>query len=96
LGEGPSGSATIIRFQEGIALKERWTVHAINLDSIGMIAGWHLLDDKTADAVIESPRRDERWALSIDRQSGVVVLEERIAGTSWSLSTVGAHALNQG
>ena len=96
LGEGPSGSATILRFQEDTALKERWTVHAINLDSIGMIAGWHLLDDQTADAVIESPHRDERWALSIDRQSGLVVLEERIGGNSWSLGTVGQHALREG
>lgn len=66
LGEGKSGSGTLVRWIERGAAADRATVHAIIVDDPGAIGDWHLKQEEGCAAVIEGPSRTQVWKLSVN------------------------------
>lgn len=94
LGEGVNGSARILHWHEKEAATERWAVHAIAVDGLGAIAGWHLKAQEGQDAVLEEQGGGERWALHIDRTAGRIDVSEQKSGRAWRLLTGGTCRLD--
>jgi hypothetical protein len=85
LGEGASGTATIARFLEKEAARERWAVHAIAVDGYGAVANWHL-KNAIGPTVLEAPYARERWALNATGEG--IALKEEISGRHWRIQRI--------
>lgn len=93
-GEGAPGSGTLVRWTEPIAQLERTVVHAICLDDVGAIIGWHYhpLPD---GAELEGPGKSVCWRLTFSESARRLVVAETVsgqvavlaaeAGDAWSL-----------
>ena len=79
LGEGRSGSGQLVRWTSANAEKVHTVVHAMALDSAGLVAGWHLRTEE-GDIALQSPA-GQRWALSVQDEAMGMAL--RGDGRQW-------------
>ncbi|MCC5844603.1 MAG: heparinase II/III family protein [Verrucomicrobia bacterium] len=94
--EGKPGSGMLVRTADRSARTQSLTVHAICLDTPGLIADWHLKREDDFAAILESPDK-RQWKLSLNETgSDISVLETatgritRVTETSsgqWEMET---------
>ncbi|MCF7837297.1 MAG: heparinase II/III-family protein [Candidatus Marinimicrobia bacterium] len=95
VGEGHSGSGKLIGWREAQPALERTVVHAVALDTYGLVAGWHLRDAAGAP-VLESPDKKTRWRLHCDAAARRITIQEEGAGQTWTVSaTAGSWGLKR-
>lgn len=84
-GEGKSGSGQLIRWAETMPATERLAVHAICVDSPGMIADWHLRQTE-GDIGLESPGATLLWQLHTGADKQTFTLRETVSNRNYTLS----------
>jgi hypothetical protein len=83
--EGPSGSGVRLSWDEREPVRSRVAVHAIAVDGVGPVAGWHLKQDAPRTTTLEIP--GESWNLQLDEQPLAGTVREAVSGEAYRLST---------
>lgn len=78
-GEGAAGSGTLMRWTEPVARVARTVIHAICLDEVSAIAGWHYhaLPD---GAELEGPGKTMCWRVTCNESAQRLVVAETVTG----------------
>ncbi|MBF0245613.1 MAG: heparinase II/III family protein [Planctomycetes bacterium] len=84
LGEGRSGSAIKVSWQDYGSTTRRTAVHAIALGSYGGIAAWHLVQSEGGRLGLEGP--GESWYLEVDEEKNQLRVENSRKGR-WRIDT---------
>ncbi len=98
LGEGRSGSGQIVEWQEARAATERLVVHAVALDSLGAVAGWHLYtrdDGVTLEGPDVPAATRETWTLRIESPERMRI-EAAHLDAGYTLATAGGDKWSVG
>jgi hypothetical protein len=90
-GEGKPGSGALVTFREPQAAKARTAIHAMAMDSYGMVAGWHLKPLNGLPA-LESPGATHCWQLEVDDPCRSIRIVEAISGKVWTMAIESDHA----
>jgi len=81
LGEGGTGSATIVNFTEPAPASDRCAIHALAFDDAGLVIGWHL---KTENGSVNLKNSRESWTLSVVPGQRVLQLQDG-TGARWTV-----------
>lgn len=82
LGEGASGSGTVVNFTEPASATERCAVHAFVFTDTGLVTNWHL---KTADNGINLADPQQSWTLRPETAQRRLSLQGP-AGRTWTVA----------
>jgi Heparinase II/III-like protein len=85
--EGEIGSATLMRWQEPQALKERTVVHSLAFDEPAVLKSWVTTADANTYSIKSSDRK-ENWTLTV-ATDGTLDIKEAVSGKSFKVAQKG-------
>lgn len=84
ISEGESGSATLMRWQEPEASKDRTVVHSIAFDDPSAMKSWETIKENNS-YTIKSNDRKENWTLAV-ANDGTLDIKDVVSGKSYKVS----------